>query len=861
MKKWIALLLTSCLVLSLTACGSKNDGENTSTTASNVSQQTGSTDTAGNTEATEPAAPEVVSFEGDFTYKDWVGTLASNWSPHTYQNTDDNYLTDYIRAGLYTFVFNDELHPVEGREPFEGYKIVPEMAAGDPVDVTEKVKAEHPEFNIPASATAGYAYTIDLNPDATWQDGTKINADTYVYSMKQLLDPKLLNYRASDYYSGNMVIAGAENYANSGNTVKKPLSTDGETIDLAFADLVKGEDGVYTTPEGYPVYFGLKETFAYLAGDTLETYAELFPPEALEALQAAADDEGWVPVTDDSIASLYAFIGSDNWGNEPEENLAYYAAYDYTYSEVDFSTVGLYKTGDYQITIVFGKLLQGFNLYYNLTSNWIVYEDLYESCKKKDGDAWSTTYNTSVDTTMSYGPYKLVSYQQDKALRLERNENWYGYTDGKHTYVDPTDGLTYPMYQTTAIDCSVVAEAATAKLMFLKGELVRYGLQAEDFATYRNSEYAYATPQETIFFLIFNGYKEAIDGREASGSFDQTKSDLQTMTLKSFRQAVAVTYDKELFASTISPARSGGYGLVGNSYIYDPDTGAKYRDSDPAKKALCDFYSVDVSAYSSLDEAVNSITGYDPVTAKELYKQAFDEAIKAGFITDADGDGISDQTVTIEYCMSADSDFMTQTIDYLNEKMAEVTKGTPFEGKVQFTKSAPYGNDWSNKIRSGLSDTVLAGWSGSALDPFGLSDLYVNPAKQYDAQWFNASAQNMTLDVNGESVTLNLKQWSDALNGLQVTAGGKDYNFGEGVVDIETRLNILAGIESAVLQTYDYIPMLQDASMMLLSQQVYFVIEEYNPILSRGGVPYMKYNYNDSEWADYVASQGGELKY
>ncbi len=224
-----------------------------------------------------------------------------------------------------------------------------------------------------------------------------------------------------------------------------------------------------------------------------------------------------------------------------------------------------------------------------------------------------------------------------------------GWTDGQHQYVDPNDGQTYDMYQTDVIECEVVAEAATQKLMFLKGELMTYGLQAEDFATYRNSDYAYSTPDETIYFLILNGYKDAISGREAAADFDTATTDLQTMTLTSFRKAVAVTYDKELFASTVSPARSGGYGIIGTAYVYDPDTGSMYRDTEQAKQVLCDFYSVDVSQYASLDEAVDSITGYDPETAKELYTEAFNEAIEAGYITDADGDGISDQTVQIEY--------------------------------------------------------------------------------------------------------------------------------------------------------------------------------------------------------------------
>ena len=111
--------------------------------------------------------------------------------------------------------------------------------------------------------------------------------------------------------------------------------------------------------------------------------------------------------------------------------------------------------------------------------------------------------------------------------------------------------------------------------MFLKGQLMGYGLQTEDFAAYRNSDYIYFTPGTTIFFMILNGYTDVINEREANKGFDTTKEDLQTMTLLSFRKAMAVTYDKELFCTTVSPARSGGYGIIGTGYIYDPYTGAE----------------------------------------------------------------------------------------------------------------------------------------------------------------------------------------------------------------------------------------------------------------------------------------------
>ena len=50
--------------------------------------------------------------------------------------------------------------------------------------------------------------------------------------------------------------------------------------------------------------------------------------------------------------------------------------------------------------------------------------------------------------------------------------------------------------------------------------------------------------------------------------------------------------------------------------------------------------------------------------------------------------------------------------------------------------------------------------------------------------------------------------------------------------------------------------------MALLSQKAFYIIEDYNPVMGRGGITYLRYNYNDAEWAAYVASQpNGELTY
>ena len=117
------------------------------------------------------------------------------------------------------------------------------------------------------------------------------------------------------------------------------------------------------------------------------------------------------------------------------------------------------------------------------------------------------------------------------------------------------------------------------------------------------------------------------------------------------------------------------------------------------------------------------------------------------------------------------------------------------------------------------------------------------------------------VDGVATDVTMTLKEWSDCLNGATVTIDGVEYNYGDGIADVQVRLNILAACEGKILESYNYLPMLQDGSMALLSQQVYYVVEEYNGVLGRGGIAYTRYAYNEADWAKYVADQGGELKY
>lgn len=793
---------------------------------------------------------------GKYTYRAAVSTMPSGWNPHTYQTQDDSVPLDWTTSSLYSMIFNDANNAVEGKDPFTGYKVVPEMAADYPVDVTEEVKASHPQFGIPASATSGYAWKVTLRDDLKWEDGTPIKAVDFVESLKRVLDPEKLNYRATDYYTGSYVVANAKNYAMAGNAVFTSFADKGTT----YADYIANggsDENVAVDMKGFWNVSGPDGTqsWGYITNDTM----------VRDPAVAEGADEDYV-----SAKYLWEnYLGPNGAYAGTGYDTAYAGVVEYPYEAgYSFDNVGLFASGENELTFVFANALDGFYLMvYGMSTNYLVKTDLYDECLKQtetaSGSVWSSTYGTSKETWSSYGPYKFSDFQADKSMHFVKNENWYGWTDGNHSYVDPQDGETYEMYQTTDIDYQYVKESSTLRQMFLAGQMATYGLQADDYDQYRNSEYYYATPAETIYFLLFNGYEKVINEREAADDFDKTTTDLQVQMLESFRRACAVSIDRELMAATVSPSRSGGYAFLGGTYVYDPETAAYYRDSKQAKEALVDFYSINLDDYNGdLDAAVAAITGYDPVTAAELFQKAYEEALEKGYITDNDNDGKSDQTVTMVYAMSAEvNSFLEKTLAFLNDSLNNGAKGTGLEGKIALVPSAPVGNAWSDNLRNGIMDTQLAGWSGATLDPFGMADTWTDPGSAYWGNWYDANKYDMTLTLDGKELTMSVRDWALCLNGTMKTVDGVDYNFGYGQTSVDNRLTILAAIERHMLTAYNCVPIMQDGSGALLSQQMFYVVEDYVPMLGRGGIQYIKYNYDDAEWATFVAEQGGNLKY
>ena len=94
------------------------------------------------------------------------------------------------------------------------------------------------------------------------------------------------------------------------------------------------------------------------------------------------------------------------------------------------------------------------------------------------------------------------------------------------------------------------------------------------------------------------------------------------------------------------------------------------------------------------------------------------------------------------------------------------------------------------------------------------------------------------------------QEWSQSMEeGVYVTA------------DNATKLSILAQMEEAYLKLYYCIPLASSAIPEILAFKCSYYTDEYNIMYAFGELRLMQFNYSDAEWAEFVASQNGELHY
>ena len=123
---------------------------------------------------------------------------------------------------------------------------------------------------------------------------------------------------------------------------------------------------------------------------------------------------------------------------------------------------------------------------------------------------------------------------------------------------------------------------------------------------------------------------------------------------------------------------------------------------------------------------------------------------------------------------------------------------------------------------------------------------------------------DLTIELNGESYTTDVVTWYKGIIGNKITVNVADTEETTELdvySDAELRIQVLGALEGTILQNYDFIPLMNDASASLKGMQIEYYTEDEVFPMGRGGIKYMTYNYDDAAWDAYVAEMGGTLNY
>lgn len=767
----------------------------------NSSEVPGSSEIPGSSE--KPVSSEVVDTK-KYTYSLYDAGSPNTWNPHEWETNTDSVIIGYTEMGLYDFVLNDE---------GDGYEVVPEMAESFPVDVSDTLTdAERARYGVGKDAEA-VKWTIDLNPSAKWADGTPINADDYIYSMEQLLSPEMLNRRADSFYSGTLTIGNAKAFRYGGLKSYVTLAEEGESID--------GKE-----------YFSL---FEYLPEfeDTIagyyDEYGEGYFPLGVAALEAGTYGSPSFPlpveVTDENRAGIIEILDefAALFGKSYEEFKEILLLKATGVNEkIDFDgankAVGLVKSGEYQITLYLAAGITDFFIKYNLSSNWIVKKDLYEAGKRTVNNLTKTTYGTAIDNYMGYGPYKLSNYQKDKLISLTKNDKWYGWKDGKHV----------GQFQTTDIRIQIVPQHATALAMFEKGEIDEIGLQSADMSKYINSSNLLYTPESYTRKVTMSTDWPTLAKRQSDG-INKT-----ILTNVKFREAFSWALDREDFTQTLTSGSMPFLAPINNLYVSDPDTGVAYRDTDQGKAVIESIFG-------------NNETGYNLSKAKDLLTQAYNEELAS----EKEGSLKAGDKVKLTFWVYGEDAIYGQYASFLDSALKAAAVGTPLEGKIEVEKQVD--PDYSDRMQAGGADMCFSTWGGATMDPFGIMQVYTDPKLKYE-YGFDAEKEKLTLTINGVEETHAWYDWNFELN-------DGDGKYHSTKADAKTRLDILAGMEKALIEKWLFVSVYAYSNSSLFSKKIEYATYDYVNLVGYGGIRFMTYNYDDTEWTAYVKSQGGTLDY
>ncbi|CCV66418.1 oligopeptide ABC transporter, periplasmatic component [Paracholeplasma brassicae] len=824
MKKVLLLLLVAVSAIGLAACG-----ETTNTPGS--------------------------GYDKNAVFRNYYSGGVYNINPYSETLADASTMYEYLTDSLYIGDFDWEKAIAEGLATEVGdfetsgaaalpYNRVPRMAAGEPVDVSGD----------------GTKWQITLKEGLKFEDGTAITAETFNYSWRMLLDPLLLNDRASNLYSAtDLPLKNAEYYFKQHKPDEDKLgfvtyevsgviysrensylttATDQPTwklyaVETAVDNGIKGPAITETEYPGGPQY---KTMYTEFWGGTdgkdgwVLVDKDDNPFLYDENNNLVAPEEGWtfadgtpIPHTG-GVAKKYAgglpaFM--DNEGNRAvvEQNGLPVGGTQTFYNAVkDWSKVGFKVIDNLTFEIELAAAKTAWDVKGALLSGitGVVHPAKFEAGLNETKT--STTYGTKDNPLSSYGPYLLTTWQEDVVFIFTKNDNFHAADE----------------YRIQTVRYDRIAEQSVAIDEFKAGRLDIVGASGSYYKDFKDAPGLRLSPTSTFFRFAFN-IAERPDG---------TTNPI--LVYPEFRQAFYFAIDREEFTTEVRPPSLPTQAFLGPLYLSTEYNSTPYRGSEAGVGAVADF--------------APDTFGFNPVRAKELFDAAYAKAV-------ADGNIVDGEKVSVEYTY-----YQVETnqlvADWVKSSVEEIFGASKFELKLTGVSSAALEQDWDNLD----FDMTFGGWQGLTFDAPSLLGQVYNSSLAYMLEGgFDTANAEVTVELAATKAAL--ESWVAAYDESKATDAQKakhakwvallpefegnslttTYNklfnyayeefYNVADVDYEGKRDdfdrITAALEGVLLDQMIAIPLFTTTSVTVYSTRVVLEVNEYHAWMGYGGLKYM----------------------
>ena len=858
---------------------------------------------------------------GYHTYNTYLSTKPKTWNVHNWESSDESYIPAFTEMGLYDLAFNEKR---------DGYVVIHEMASEMPKDVTAEITDDEvlERYGYKGNLDAGFIWEIALNEDAVWEDGSPIDSETYVESMKRQLDPKMVNFRADSYYASTLVLANAERYFKQGRSTIEALYSYINQDTGEFTNDTVCEDGKYylnihaPTPYAGSVFSGTDGTegfyvvlnnrsssgsaalelaaqritdacqyycwkYASHEGDYASEWEEIISYSKLSSIKSEMMDVN-IDIDEFDEKEVLVRTKVNDSSEENTEQYSYDALIDdlktvvstlgrggatnkswawkfplfgsvYNDYEESFENVGIEAVDDYTIRLYLAKSVSLLDLEFSLTGNWIVNVPLYDKLKQVASSGYITTkYATpagGVKGYMSYGPYKLTTFDSGKKIAMIRNEKWYGYKDGEHV----------GQYNADAINTRIITDHNVAMQEFEAGRIDDIELNRSDMKKYGNSSRKTSSYESYTQKISFNSNRAKLLSRQKSAAGNSNKTILAN---DSFRKGLSLALNRNNFAAQATAGSKAFTGLLNDLYLTDVEHGEMYRNTEQGKSVYQMVYgelggdpydpSYDPENPIALEEKEN---GYNFAMATKFIAEGIEQEVNST----EDGHLTKDGKIGLEFRVydtesEATQEMLTfiraaftQVIDNANSKL-----GSDFNVSIEVT--AQKDEDYYNSAKSGNYDLIFSTWGGAAVNPIGLMQVYCDSTFESCCEYGFKGKQNeieIEIDANGDGIIASTekKTFNNWWTEIQAMTENDEYGSEAWTKKHNYRLNVLAGLEAGILNRFEAVPLVARASTSLNSFKIENGSKVYINLMGYGGIRYMTFNMDDVEWNKFIKSK------